>query len=79
MYENGLFSCSSYWSLEGRQVKAVEESALPSMTAVKAMFLGKVYGWHREVHNLKHDIMEHMESYETSEGNAIPLNFWQRK
>ena len=47
------------------------------MTAVKAMFLGKVYGWYREVHNLKHDIMEHMET-ETSEGN-IPFQFLAKK
>lgn len=47
------------------------------MTAVRVMFLGKVYGWYREVHNLKHDIMEHMET-ETSEGN-IPFQFLATK
>lgn len=47
------------------------------MIAVKVMFLGKVYGWYREVHNLKHDIMEHMEA-ETSEGN-IPFQFLAKK
>lgn len=47
------------------------------MTAVRVMFLGKVYGWYREVRNLKHDIMEHMET-ETSEGN-IPFQFLATK
>lgn len=47
------------------------------MNSVKVVFSGKVYGWYREVQNLHHDTMKHMET-ETSEGN-FPLQYLAKK
>lgn len=47
------------------------------MNSDKVTFSGKVYGWYREVQNLHHDTMKHMET-ETSQGN-FPLQYLAKK